>query len=440
MASMRSSPGRTPASLASLPRPMIMNRIRPVWWNVPVTNKAHHAAEEVWRTEAARVIAGLTRLTGDVGLAEELAQDALVAALEQWPRDGMPAQPGRMADHGRQAPRDRPVPAAGTPRREARRTGPARSGVEEQPDPDAIEDDVLRLVFVACHPVLTTQTRVALTLRLLGGLSTDEIARAFLTPEATLGAADLPRQEDPGQGAHSVRGPAPRGAGRTPGGGPGGHLPDLQRGLHRDGGRRLDPAPPVRGGAAAGPPPGGPAPEGARGPRPAGAPGDPGLAPGRPHRRRRRPDPAPRPGPHEMGPGPHHRGPGRAQAGGPGPVRAPGRHRRLPRAGRDRRGDRLGPDRGPLRTARRTGPLAGRRAEPGRGPVDGLRAAGGAGPGRRAHRRPGAGGLPPAAQRPGDLLAKLGRDEEARAEFRKAAELTRNEREKALLLARAGVS
>ncbi|WP_245657714.1 RNA polymerase sigma factor [Herbidospora mongoliensis] len=151
-----------------------------------MTNKAHHAAEEVWRTEAPRVIAGLTRLTGDVGLAEELAQDALVAALEQWPRDGIPNNPGawlttvakrRAIDQFRRRERH-DEKLAELARRE--------TDVEEQPDPDAIEDDVLRLVFIACHPVLTTQTRVALTLRMLGGLSTDEIARAFLTPEATL--------------------------------------------------------------------------------------------------------------------------------------------------------------------------------------------------------------------------------------------------------------
>ncbi|WP_328794111.1 RNA polymerase sigma factor [Herbidospora solisilvae] len=151
-----------------------------------MTNKAHHVVEEVWRSEAARVIAGLTRLTGDVGLAEELAQDALVAALEQWPRDGVPANPGawlttvakrRAVDVFRRRERHDEKLA------ELARTA---VDVEEQPDPDAIEDDVLRLLFVACHPVLTTQTRVALTLRLLGGLSTDEIARAFLSPEATM--------------------------------------------------------------------------------------------------------------------------------------------------------------------------------------------------------------------------------------------------------------
>nr|WP_245652923.1 RNA polymerase sigma factor [Herbidospora sakaeratensis] len=152
-----------------------------------MTNKAHQAVEEVWREEAARVVAGLARLTGDVALAEELAQDAMVAALEQWPRDGVPNNPGawlttvakrRAVDLFRRRERHDEKLA------ELARTF---TDVEEQPEPDAIEDDVLRLVFVACHPVLTTQSRVALTLRLLGGLSTDEIARAFLTPEATLG-------------------------------------------------------------------------------------------------------------------------------------------------------------------------------------------------------------------------------------------------------------
>ncbi|WP_232320298.1 RNA polymerase sigma factor [Herbidospora daliensis] len=151
-----------------------------------MTNKAHQAVEEVWREEAARVVAGLARLTGDVALAEELAQDALVAALEQWPRDGVPNNPGAWLTTVAKRR------AVDTFRRRARHDEKlaelARTvtEVEEQQEFDTIEDDVLRLVFVACHPVLTTQSRVALTLRLLGGLSTDEIARAFLTPEATL--------------------------------------------------------------------------------------------------------------------------------------------------------------------------------------------------------------------------------------------------------------
>ena len=148
---------------------------------------APEVVSTVWRSEAARLVAGLTRMTQDLGLAEDLAQDALVAALEQWPESRRARQPGRLA-HGRvQAPRDRPLPAR--PRgcvRWSRTLAPE----PEMPDLDAavdhIEDDVLRLMFTACHPVLTTESRVALTLRLVGGLSTREIARAYLSSEATV--------------------------------------------------------------------------------------------------------------------------------------------------------------------------------------------------------------------------------------------------------------
>ena len=126
------------------------------------------------------------------GLAEELAQDALVAALEQWPADGVPDQPGRLADGDRQAPGDRPCSAAGRryqrklaevgrDDRATQRRPPTRSTTRST---TTSSDDLLRLIFTACHPVLTTESRVALTLRLLGGLTTDEIARAFLVPEA----------------------------------------------------------------------------------------------------------------------------------------------------------------------------------------------------------------------------------------------------------------
>ncbi len=150
---------------------------------------AQRAIEAVWRIEAARLIAGLARMTHDVGSAEELAQDALVAALEQWPESGVPDNPGawlmavakrRAIDQFRRQERlDRKVAELGhdlESRQEA---------VEPDLDDD-IGDDLLRLVFTACHPVLSTEARVALTLRLLGGLATDEIARAFLVPEATV--------------------------------------------------------------------------------------------------------------------------------------------------------------------------------------------------------------------------------------------------------------
>lgn len=153
----------------------------------------HRTIEAVWRIEATRVVAGLARMVHDVGLAEEFAQDALVAALEQWPESGVPDNPGawlmavgkrRAVDHFRR--RDR------GDRRHAELGRELLAGGEGiEPDFDAalgddIGDDVLRLVFTACHPVLSTQARVALTLRLLGGLTTPEIARAFLVSEATV--------------------------------------------------------------------------------------------------------------------------------------------------------------------------------------------------------------------------------------------------------------
>ncbi|MFB6751761.1 RNA polymerase sigma factor [Streptomyces sp. NPDC056353] len=148
------------------------------------------ALETVFRLESPRVIAGVARLVRDVGIAEELTQDALVAALEQWPRDGVPDNPGawlmatarrravdlirrrenyarKLAEIGRELPASAPPP-------------------EEPADPEDIDDDLLRLVFTACHPVLSAEARIALTLRLLGGLTTSEIARARLVPEPTV--------------------------------------------------------------------------------------------------------------------------------------------------------------------------------------------------------------------------------------------------------------
>ncbi|MEV0595886.1 RNA polymerase sigma factor [Nonomuraea cavernae] len=150
-------------------------------------SKTHQAIEAVWRIEAARVIAGLARMTrGDIGLAEELAQDALVAALEQWPESGVPRNPGAwlMAVSRRRA-----VDLLRRQERYERKLvelGRDLDGVDELPDADEIEDDLLRLVFTSCHPVLSTEARVAMTLRVLGGLTTDEIARAFLVPESTV--------------------------------------------------------------------------------------------------------------------------------------------------------------------------------------------------------------------------------------------------------------
>ena len=154
---------------------------------------AHHAIEAVWRIESARLIAGLTRIVRDVGLAEELAQDALVAALERWPESGVPDNPGAwlMA-----TAKHRAIDALRRGKRlDAKHEQLAREleldggAVEEDlaaAIDESIEDDLLRLVFITCHPVLARDARVALTLRLLGGLTTAEIARAFLVAEPTV--------------------------------------------------------------------------------------------------------------------------------------------------------------------------------------------------------------------------------------------------------------
>jgi RNA polymerase sigma factor (sigma-70 family) len=156
--------------------------------------ETHRVIEAVWRIESARLIAGLARMTHDVGLAEELAQDALLAALEQWPGSGVPDNPGawlmaiakrRAIDHFRRADTfQRKVAELGRDLEDRHETFEAE--VLEAVDDD-IGDDLLRLIFTACHPVLSAETRVALTLRLLGGLTTEEIARAYLVPEPTIG-------------------------------------------------------------------------------------------------------------------------------------------------------------------------------------------------------------------------------------------------------------
>jgi RNA polymerase sigma factor (sigma-70 family) len=158
-----------------------------------VTSDTHRAIEAVWRIESARLIAGLARIVGDVGLAEDLAQDALLAALDRWPESGVPDNPGawlmatakhRAIDQLRRRKLlDRKHEQLGH-ELEARQEA-AVPDLDAAID-DELGDDLLRLMFTACHPVLSTEARVALTLRLLGGLSTVEIARAFLVPEATI--------------------------------------------------------------------------------------------------------------------------------------------------------------------------------------------------------------------------------------------------------------
>jgi len=154
----------------------------------------HLAIDAVWRIESARLIAALARIVRDVGLAEDLAQDALVAALEQWPRSGVPRNPGawlmatakhRAIDLFRRNARLQRKHEALARALEAEEAA-AAPDLDPTLDDHEISDDLLRLIFTACHPVLSTEARVALTLRLLGGLTTAEIARAFLVPEATV--------------------------------------------------------------------------------------------------------------------------------------------------------------------------------------------------------------------------------------------------------------
>jgi RNA polymerase sigma factor (sigma-70 family) len=154
------------------------------------SGSAHRVVEAVWRMESAKLIAALARVTGDVGLAEELAQDALVAALERWPETGVPDNPAAWLTA---TAKNRAVDTFRRAERLARKTAELGRDLEEAEEPDwaaaldeVVEDDLLRLVFIACHPVLSREARVALTLRLLGGLTTDEIARAFLVPEKTV--------------------------------------------------------------------------------------------------------------------------------------------------------------------------------------------------------------------------------------------------------------
>ena len=157
--------------------------------NPSATHRAIHA---VWRIEAPRLIAGLARLVRDIGIAEELAQDALVTALERWPESGVPDNPGawlmatakrRAIDELRRRKRvSRKHEEIGAELTEKENTAPDLDSALD----DDVGDDLLRLVFTSCHPLLSTEARVALTLRLLGGLTTEEIARAFLVPEPTV--------------------------------------------------------------------------------------------------------------------------------------------------------------------------------------------------------------------------------------------------------------
>ena len=235
---------------------------------------ARLTAETVWRMESASVVAVASRVLGDVGLGEEVAQDAFVAALEQWPSRGVPPNPaGWLVSTARHQAIDlvrrrstyaRKLAEVGRTVTDARLDGSGRRRVTWTTLlDDHIGDDLLRLVFTTCHPVLTTESRVALTLRLLGGLTTAEVARGLLIPEATAGQRISRAKRTLATRGRLVRaapGAGDAGAARV---GPRGRLPDVQRGVRRHVGSRLGAARAVPRGDPAGPPAGVAAPGGA---------------------------------------------------------------------------------------------------------------------------------------------------------------------------------
>ena len=410
-------------------------------------SETHQAIETVFRIERARLIAGLTRLVRDVGLAEELAQDALVAALAEWPRTGVPRNPGAwlMA-----AARRRAIDGFRRDRMRARKhaeigalaeeADAGVAGIEAALD-DEVGDELLSLIFVACHPLLPPPARAALTLRLVGGLTSDEIARAFLATEATIAqrivrakktlrearlAYEVPRGAERDRRLASVLEVVylifNEGYAATAG-------DDLIRpGLCAEA-RRLGR---ILARLAA---------RGARGLRPAGADGAAILAARRPHRAGRRAGAAARAEPGALGPAadrprPRRPRPRRGARWRRRPLRAAGGARRLPRPGSAGRGHRLAAHRRALRPARAVMPSPV--VELNRAVAHGMAFGPEAGLSLLAAIEPSA--LPRYAPLPAaraDLLLRSGRQDEARAEFERAAGLSRNARERAFLLARA---
>ena len=193
----------------------------------------HRTIDAVWRIESPRIIAGIARIVRDIGLAEELAQDALVAALEQWPASGIPDNPGawltaaakhRAIDHFRRNKRLEQKHEELRYQQEGQQNVPDYDSALD----DEFGDDLLRLVFTACHPVLSAEARVALTLRLLGGLTTAEIARAYLIPEATVAQRIVRAKRTLVRKSSAFRSAARRGTGRPSVVGARSSLSDLQ--------------------------------------------------------------------------------------------------------------------------------------------------------------------------------------------------------------------
>ena len=416
-----------------------------------MVTETEKAIDAVWRIESPRLIAGLARIVRDVGVAEDLAQDALVAALEQWPATGVPRNPGawlmaaaknRAIDHWRRVKRlERKHEQIGRELADKQDAVPDLEAAIDE-GTDGVGDDLLRLVFVACHPVLSTEAQVALTLRLLGGLTTDEIARAFLVSEPTVAQRivrakrtlaakqvpfEVPRGEERVRRLTSVLGVLylifNEGYTATAG-------DDLMRPALCSEALRLGrilaelvPEEPEVHGLIA-------------------------LMEIQASRARARVGPAGEPivlfeqnraqwdqllirrGLAALD---------RADAlgGDRGSVRASGRDRRVPRARTYSRRNGLEPHRRALRRAGAARAVAGRRVEPRSCRRDGARPRSRPCACRCADHGAVASGLPPPAKRARRSLGRLGRVDEARVEFERAAALTRNARERKLLLDRA---
>ena len=254
------------------------------------------AIDRLFRRESGRAVASLIRVLGDFDLAEEAVQEAWVVALERWPRDGVPAQPGRVDHDDRAQPRDRPPAARARARGEAAQLAP-RGARRRASEPDGFPDDRLRLMFTCCHPALAAEARVALTLRTLGGLSVPEVARAFLVAEPAMAKRLVRAKRKIAAAGIAYRVPEERRAAAPAAVGARRRLPDLQRGLRRDGRRGAGAARAVRRGDPARP---AARRADARAPgaaRPAGADAAPPRAPRRARRRRGAARAALRPGP-----------------------------------------------------------------------------------------------------------------------------------------------
>ena len=357
----------------------------------------------VYQSESRRVLATLIRLLGDFDVAEEALHDAFRAALEQWPREGVPAESPRLAGVGRAIQGDRRHPAPEALRRRSTKSGAAADiAVDDTAawaDPESVEDDRLRLIFTCCHPALSPDAQVALTLREVCGLTTEEIAQRVPDAGADAGAAHRAREEQDSRRAHSLPGAVAGRPARAARRGAAGDLPGVQRGLRGLLGRDRDAARPV----GRGDPPGTAARRSAAGAgsrRAARADAAARFAAGRARDAGWRRDPARESGPVALGPRSDRRrhdgwssGRSASRQAGPYSIQAAIAAVHAERA--RRRGNRLGGDRRPLRRALAARSVAGHRAE----------SRGGGRDARRPGRRPGADRRDPRPRRSARLPA-----------------------------------